>query len=189
VKIEALGISGAWECYPVGHADERGLFLELYSREALRAHTGLDWEVHQISLSVSRKGVVRGMHGVRRPPGQGKFVTCASGEVLDVVVDLRPESPHFLSFAAVTLSGTNRRGIIAEEGLGHGFQVLSGEAVMLYATTQRYDPECEYVVDAFDPALGLPWQPMRPIMSQRDANALTVSSLLDQADCPLILRA
>lgn len=129
---------------------------------------------------------MRGIHAATRPPGQAKYVMCVSGEILDVVVDLRPESPTFGRWDSAVLSEENRSALFISEGLGHGFCVTSDSATLLYATSTPYDPSQEYSVNPTDPELGLPW----PIdgemsISERDLNAPSLHDLLQLPDSPL----
>ena len=106
---------------PDRHADARGELLEWFRPDELEAALGRDVPVRQANLSVSRRGVLRGIHVSDVPPGQGKVVTCVAGAVVDVVVDLRVGSPTFGQHEAITLDADTRRAIWVPEGVGHGF--------------------------------------------------------------------
>jgi dTDP-4-dehydrorhamnose 3,5-epimerase len=157
MDIEAFGISGAWVCTPRSHADDRGLFLEWFRGDVLAAETGRRFDVVQANHSVSRRGVVRGIHFADVPPGQAKYVYCPRGAVLDVVVDLRVGSPTYGEHRAVRLDDTDRRGLFIAEGLGHGFCALTDEVDVTYLLSTTYDPAAEHGVDPLDPELSLPW--------------------------------
>ena len=101
---EALDIDGAWVYTPRIHADGRGSFLEWFQGGDFQSRTGYRLEVAQANCSVSRRGVIRGIHFADVPPGQAKYVTCVSGTVIDVVVDLRAGSPSFGRWAAVSVT-------------------------------------------------------------------------------------
>jgi dTDP-4-dehydrorhamnose 3,5-epimerase len=90
MRFRNTGIAGAWVFTPTQHADDRGVFLESFTAEALRAATGRDLALAQLNVSVSRRGVLRGIHAALTPPGQAKYVQCLAGRILDVVVDLTP---------------------------------------------------------------------------------------------------
>src|ERR1022692_3423939 len=101
--MKALGIEGAWVFTPRVHLDNRGAFLEAFRGADFDAALGYRLEVAQVNCSVSRRGVIRGIHYADVPPGQAKYVTCVAGAVLDVVVDLRVGSPTYAAWAAIQL--------------------------------------------------------------------------------------
>lgn len=172
MKHRKLGISGAWEFLPTLHHDSRGLFLENYTSRVLEEVTGRTFSLSQLNVSVSRRGVIRGIHASTPPPGQAKYIMCLVGRILDVVVDLRSESPTFGQWEAITLDDTARKAVFISEGLGHGFQVLSDSATVVYATSTPYDPNREFSVNPFDRDLALPWiSPLEPTLSNRDLDA------------------
>lgn len=173
-----LRIEGAWEFRPTVHSDSRGSFCEAFSAEAFVSVTGRSLGLAQINVSASREGVVRGIHSSHGSPGQAKYITCSAGRILDVVVDLRPESPTFGAWDAVTLDSEDRAAVFVSEGLGHGFWVLSQRAEVTYVTTSPYDPAAEFAVNPLDPDLKLPWQEAEGlILSDRDRNAPTLFEL------------
>jgi dTDP-4-dehydrorhamnose 3,5-epimerase len=154
------------------HEDERGALVETWRRDrhqALGVAAGLEFV--QDNLSSSRGGVVRGLHyQVSRP--QGKLVHVVRGEIFDVVVDLRPGSPAFATWAGFVLSAENRRQLWIPPGCAHGFQALSEVADVAYKLTAAYDPLDERVVRWDDPDLAIAW-PRRAdaVVSPRDAAA------------------
>src|SRR5271163_3196150 len=137
---EALDIDGAWVYTPRIHADGRGSFLEWFQGGDFESRAGYRLEVAQANCSVSRRGVIRGIHFASVPPGQAKYVTCVSGVVLDVVVDVRVGSPSYGRWEAVRLDDTSRRAVFACEGLGHAFTALSDEATVIYLCSTPYSP-------------------------------------------------
>lgn len=178
--MEALGIEGAWAFTPRVHADNRGAFLEAFRGADFGAALGYRLEVAQVNCSVSRRGVIRGIHYADVPPGQAKYVTCVAGAIVDVVVDLRAGSPGFGTWEAVRLDDESRRAVFLAEGLGHGFQVLSESATVLYLCSTPYAAGREHGVNPLDPALGIGWQlgsGDAPVLSDKDAEA----PLLDEA--------
>ena len=164
-------LPGAWVFTPVQHGDARGLFLEWYKAGVLERVTGRRFDLAQANHSVSSAGVVRGIHFAEVPPGQAKWVYCAQGALLDVVVDLRVGSPTFGAVATVVLDDVDRRAVFVSEGLGHGFVARSETASLVYLVNAPYTPEREHTVDPFDPALGIDWGVERPVLSERDAAA------------------
>ena len=157
MRFRTAGIEGAWVFTPVQHHDDRGTFLESYTASALQEATGRNLDLAQLNVSVSRRGVVRGIHAAHVPPGQAKYVQCLSGHILDVIVDIRPESPTFGQYAAVELDDRDREAVFISEGLGHAFCVLSASATVAYVTSTPYDPDQEFGIDPLDPDLALPW--------------------------------
>jgi len=189
VQIRPLSIPGALEITPKQHGDSRGLFLEWYRADQLDEVIGHRFGLAQVNLSVSARGVVRGIHFASVPPGQAKYVTCVSGRVLDVVVDMRIGSPTFGTWQGVVLDDLDRRAVYVAEGLGHGFCALSDRATVTYLCSTPYDPEREHAVRAFDAELGIDWRSADVTTSDRDAQAPSLAQarregiLPDYADC------
>lgn len=169
--MRPLSIAGAWEVTPVQHGDPRGLFLELYRADLLAAEVGHPLRLAQWNLSVSARGVVRGIHFADVPPGQAKYVTCMRGAVLDVVVDVRVGSPTFGRWEAVRLDDVDRRAAYVAEGLGHGFCALTDGATLAYLCSEGYRPAAEHTVHPMDPDLDIRWPVGSPVLSARDAAA------------------
>jgi dTDP-4-dehydrorhamnose 3,5-epimerase len=138
----------------------------------MQAGAGRGLEVAQANCAVSHRGAIRGIHVSDVPPGQAKYVTCVSGAVLDVVVDLRVGSPGYGRWASVPLNAETRCAVFISEGLGHAFITLSDEATVLYLCSTPYAPAREHGVHPLDPALGIDWSyDGQPILSDKDAAA------------------
>jgi dTDP-4-dehydrorhamnose 3,5-epimerase len=174
MKIEPLSIAGAWEMTPTQHGDPRGLFLEWYRMDHLAAEVGHPLRLAQANLSVSARGVVRGIHFADVPPGQAKYVTCVRGAVLDVVVDVRVGSATFGQWEGVRLDDADRRAVYLSEGLGHGFCALTDDATLAYLCSDTYQPQREHAIHPLDPALGIDWPVEVPQLSERDAAGPTL---------------
>ena len=176
MDIAALDIDGAWSVTPRRHGDERGVFLEWFRADRLAETIGRRFDVVQANHSVSRRGVIRGVHFADVPPGQAKYVYCPRGAILDVVVDLRTGSPTYGEHRALRLDDTDRRGLLIAEGLGHAFCALTDTADVTYLLSTTYDPAVEHGVDPLDPALGLPWPADTgpPQLSDKDRAAPTL---------------
>ncbi|MGV9455494.1 dTDP-4-dehydrorhamnose 3,5-epimerase [Streptomyces sp. NPDC003635] len=188
--MRALGIDGAWVLEPKVFPDDRGSFHEWYRGAEFREATGYDLTLAQANCSVSRRGVVRGVHFSDVPPGQAKYVTCVRGAVLDVVVDLRTGSPAFGHWEAVRLDEETRHAVFLAEGLGHAFMALTDDATVVYLCSTGYAPDREHGVNPLDPELGLPWpEGVAPVVSPKDAEAPTLAEaqatglLPSYADC------
>ncbi|HUK71970.1 MAG TPA: dTDP-4-dehydrorhamnose 3,5-epimerase [Streptosporangiaceae bacterium] len=170
--MDSLGIDGAWVVTPRIHHDDRGSFLEWFRGDDFSDAVGYRFGLAQANCSVSRRGVLRGIHFADVPPGQAKYVTCLSGVVLDVVVDLRVGSPGYGRWEAVRLDDETRHVLFVSEGLGHGFMALSAEATVVYLCSTPYAPGREHGVHPLDPALGIAWpSDVEPVLSEKDATA------------------
>jgi len=165
-------MDGAWIISPEVHLDDRGSFMELFSSRKISRYLGREVSIAQVNMSTSRSGVVRGIHTRVRHSGEAKMVSCLSGEIFDVAVDLRSESPTFGQWRGVWLSESASRLVLLEEGFGHAFYVASGEAVVVYGTSRTYDPSCEISIHPMDPDIGIEWPiAAKHILSPRDATA------------------
>jgi len=150
-------------------SDERGRFFELWREE--RFHEVAKGAIFvQDNVSVSRRGVVRGLH-FQNPGAQGKLVSVLSGAAWDVAVDVRLGSPTFGHWVAEELSATNGRQLWIPPGFAHGFQALMDETVFHYKVTAPYAPDCERTVRYDDPSLGIPWPLPAVSVAARDAAA------------------
>ncbi len=175
MKIRPLTIAGAWEITPVQHGDPRGLFMEWYRFDHLEPVLGHPLRLAQANMSISARGVVRGLHFADVPPGQAKYVTCVRGAVLDVIVDIRVGSPTFGQWEGVRLDDVDRRAVYLAEGLGHGFCALTDEATLTYLCSEPYNPTGEHGVHPLDPQLAIAWPADEPQLSARDAAAPTLA--------------
>jgi dTDP-4-dehydrorhamnose 3,5-epimerase len=170
--MESLDIEGAWMFRPRIYQDARGGFLEWFRAVEVTENIGHAMTVAQANCSVSRCGVIRGIHFADVPPGQAKYVTCVSGAVLDAVVDLRVGSPTFAQWQAVKLDDQRRLALYLSEGLGHAFMALTEEATVLYLCSTPYDPAREHGVHPLDPGIGIDWAiGQEPILSPKDGAA------------------
>ncbi len=152
--------------------DERGFFFESFNERTWKEATGLDLRFVQDNHSRSANGVLRGLHYQVKFP-QGKLVRVISGEVFDVVVDIRKSSPSFSRWEGVYLSAQNRRQLWIPEGFAHGFLVVSESAEFLYKTTDYYAPEYERCIIWNDPDLDIAW-PLKkdPLLSAKDVKGV-----------------
>jgi len=152
--------------------DERGFFFESFNERTWKEATGLDLRFVQDNHSRSANGVLRGLHYQVKFP-QGKLVRVISGEVFDVVVDIRKSSPSFSRWEGVYLSAQNRRQLWIPEGFAHGFLVVSESAEFLYKTTDYYAPEYERCIIWNDPDLDIAW-PLKkdPVLSAKDVKGV-----------------
>ncbi|MDO0926657.1 dTDP-4-dehydrorhamnose 3,5-epimerase [Streptomyces sp. TG1A-8] len=181
MEIHRTSVPHAYLLVPKVIEDERGCFYEAFRHDVLGEAIGRPMVPVQSNYSVSRRGTLRGLHGVLLPPGQAKVVTCVRGEVLDVVVDIRPGSPAYLRHTAHRLSAANGRAVFAAEGLGHAFLALTDDACVNYLCSTTFVPGTQLDLDALDPELGLPWREesraggFELLRSPKDRDAPTVA--------------
>ena len=154
---------------PVVHGDERGFMVESFRAEAW-AELGVDTPFVQHNHSRSARGTLRGIH-FQTHPGQAKLVRCARGEILDVAVDLRRDSPTYGQWEAQVLDDVVHRQLFVPVGFGHGFAVLSEVADVCYQVSSPYDPATEMGIAWDDPDVGVDWRVAEPLLSERDKTA------------------
>ncbi len=182
MKITACRISDVLLMEPRVFGDERGFFFESFNQRAFNQATGLNLDFVQDNHSRSARNVLRGLHYQVNQP-QGKLVRVVAGEVFDVAVDIRRNSPTFGKWAGELLSAANKRQLWVPPGLAHGFLVLSDSAEFLYKTTDYYAPEHERCIAWNDPTLAIDWPIIdgAPLLSDKDAagRALLAADLFD----------
>jgi len=177
VQLRPLDVAGAFEISPVHWNDSRGSFLEWYRFDILEQAAGRSLSLRQANTSVSKRGVVRGIHFADTPPGQAKYVTVPHGAIIDYAVDLRVGSPTFGATAAVRLDDVERKAVFLSEGLGHAFVALSDDTVVSYLVSSTYAPEIEHGISPFDPEIALvfPAEAGEIIVSDKDRDAPTLA--------------
>lgn len=157
--------------------DPRGFFVETYHAEKYRAG-GITGPFLQDNHSKSVRGTLRGLHlQLKRP--QGKLIRVIEGEIYDVAVDVRRHSPSFGSWVGVTLSAANFRQCYVPPGFAHGFCVMSEDAQVEYKCTDLYDPASEIGIAWNDPAIGIIWPVVEPLLSERDRRHPHLSAHID----------
>lgn len=164
-------IAGLYEIELMCYGDQRGFFMETYNQKDF-SDAGLNSIFVQDNHSKSKKGVLRGLHFQIQHP-QGKLVRVIQGEVFDVAVDLRKNSPTYKQWYGVILSADNKKQFYVPEGFAHGFLVLSDEAEFVYKCTDFYNPQDESGLPWNDPAIGIQWPLERVdeiILSEKDKN-------------------
>lgn len=158
---------------PSVFGDERGFFMETWNQKSFEELvTGKPTQFVQDNHSKSKKGILRGLH-YQTANTQGKLVRVVSGEVFDVAVDIRKDSPTFGEWVGEYLSADNKRQLWVPEGFAHGFYVTSNEAEFVYKCTDFYNQNCERSIKWDDESLNIDW-PLceKPILSEKDSNAL-----------------
>ena len=178
IKVTHCDIEGLCVIEPQVFGDERGYFLETYNKKEFE-DKGLTMDFVQDNQSMSKRGVLRGLHFQKEHP-QGKLVRVLSGEVFDVAVDIRKGSGTFGKWFGVVLSDTNQKQFYVPEGFAHGFLVLSETAVFAYKCTDFYHPEDEGGICYNDPEIGIEWpipDDMEILLSDKDKVHGTLNSL------------
>lgn len=184
VLIRPLAVDGAFEVVPRQFDDSRGTFFEWFKATSFTAALGHGLELQQANASVSAAGVLRGVHFADVPPGQAKYVTCLTGSVFDVAVDVRLGSPTFGRWDAVLLDDVDRRAVYLSEGLGHAFLSLQDNSTVVYFCSTGYAPKREHAVNPLDPALSIDWP-----NTSRDGSELTLRLSDKDAAAPTLDQA
>jgi dTDP-4-dehydrorhamnose 3,5-epimerase len=169
MQISPTALPGVVVIEPKAFGDARGFFMETWNARRY-AEAGLPGAFVQDNLSRSARGVLRGLH-FQNPHAQGKLAYVLEGEVFDVAVDIRADSPTRGRWVGATLSAENRRQIWIPPGFAHGFCVLSEHALFAYKCTDYYCADCDGSVLWNDPDLGIEWPIEAPVLSAKDAAA------------------
>ena len=180
MKLIETALDGVVIIVPSIYGDERGYFYESFNSRDFAKIVGRDVAFVQDNESLSREGVIRGLHYQLPPHAQSKLVRVVRGAILDVVVDIRRGSPTFGRYVAVELSADNHHQLFIPRGFAHGFKVVEGEALLQYKCDNYYAPECEGSIRWDDPTLAIDWQmdSTEAVVSARDRGA----RLLEECD-------
>ncbi|GAA3025626.1 dTDP-4-dehydrorhamnose 3,5-epimerase family protein [Streptosporangium longisporum] len=186
MRHRELAVAGAFVFDPEVRSDPSGSFASPYQESAFAAATGRPlFPVVQTGRNVSRRGVVRGVHYTLTPPGTARYVFCAGGRALDMVVDLRVGSPTFGRWEAVELTAGNGRAVYLPPGTGHAFAALEDDTVMCSLLSAEYREEDDLTLSVLDEDLALPLPGGRPpALSERDAAAPTLAEAAAQGLLP-----
>lgn len=179
MKIEKTPLKDCYLIKPAIFEDQRGIFLETYHRKRLAENTGIDNDFVQDNQSVSRYGVLRGLHYQTGEFAQTKIVRVIYGKVLDVVVDLRPDSPTFKQTYSVILDDENLHQLYVPRGFAHGFLTLSEKSVFAYKCDHYYQPGSEAGIIFNDPDLNIDWDfpEAEMIISEKDRKQPTLKEV------------
>lgn len=167
MKVTETKLPGVLIFEPDVFSDKRGFFLETWHRMHYE-NTGVKGPFVQDNVSLSEKGILRGLH-YQYPQSQGKLVQVISGSVVDVAVDIRAGSPTFGYWISVVLSGENHKQVYIPPGFAHGYCVKSETAIFLYKCTDFYNPETEHGIIWNDPDLNIDWPVNEPVLSTKDS--------------------
>jgi dTDP-4-dehydrorhamnose 3,5-epimerase len=155
MPFKEMKIQGAFVHTPVRHEDNRGHFEEQFKLSLLEKELGRSFPVRQVNQSLSQKGVIRGIHLTESKEGQAKYISCTSGAIWDVVVDLRKDSPTYGQWDAEVISAKNGKSVFLPEGLGHAFMALEDNTVANYLCTTEFNPEADKTINPFDQQLAI----------------------------------
>ncbi len=171
MKVTKTEISGLLVVQPDVFADSRGFFFESYNKKKYE-EAGIPNDFVQDNISKSRKGTVRGLHYQVEDKAQGKLCQVIEGEVLDVAVDIRFNSPTFGKYFSLILNSETKSQLWIPAGFAHGFSVLSDEAIFSYKCTNYYSKVHERAILFNDPYLKIDWKVEQPIVSEKDLSAI-----------------
>jgi dTDP-4-dehydrorhamnose 3,5-epimerase len=157
MNLKPLDIDGAWLAESPVWSDERGFFREWFKSEDVKAATGRDFGIEQANISISSAGTLRGIHYSIAPQGQAKWITCVSGLIQDVIVDIRPDSKTFGQWVDVELKGDSGQAVFISEGLGHGFLALEDNTAVAYLVSTPFSPTDEFEINPLDASIGIKW--------------------------------
>jgi len=180
MEIIKTSIEGVLIIEPKVFGDERGFFVETYNKDRYR-EVGIDLDFVQDNLSMSMKGVLRGLHFQNEPFAQGKLVQVIKGRVLDVAVDIRKDSPTFGQYVSIELSGENKKQFWVAPGMAHGFLALEDGTIFSYKCTNLYNPASEGGLMWNDKDINIDWKLEEngieePIISEKDTKNMTLAS-------------
>ncbi len=171
MNVTRLAIPDVVLIEPQVFFDDRGFFFESFNEEKFAKATGISIHFAQDNHSESVKDVLRGLHYQVPPMAQGKLVRVIEGEIFDVAVDIRKDSPTFGKYVSEILSAENKKQLWIPEGFAHGFLTLSAKAQVLYKTTRIYSKMHERSICWNDKSLGILWPNRAPLLSDKDAVA------------------
>jgi dTDP-4-dehydrorhamnose 3,5-epimerase len=186
MELTPLGIEGAWLAESPVWKDDRGFFREWFKAEDVKSLTGRNFGIEQANISLSSKGTIRGIHYSIAPRGQAKLITCVSGSIQDVTVDIRPDSKTFGQWVDVELKSDSGKAVFISEGLGHGFLALEDNTAVAYLVSTPFSPTDEYEINPLDQEIGISWKinAVNLKISDKDKSAPTLAQRLVEGKLP-----
>ncbi|RDE06291.1 dTDP-4-dehydrorhamnose 3,5-epimerase [Sphingomonas aracearum] len=179
MEFEQTRLTDAFVIRPVERRDERGFFARTMCLDEM-AGAGIDVRFVQQNMSVSnRLGTIRGMHFQQAPFQEAKLIRCLRGAIVDIIVDLRPDSPSYMQWQAFVLDDDNRQGLFVPPGFAHGFQTLTDDVEVTYLVSAPYSPAHEAGLRFDDPALEIDWPLPPSAVSDKDRAWPLLSERLD----------
>lgn len=176
MPYQETDIEGVWLFQPKIFEDDRGHFFESFRPDKTFEATGFQFDVQQVNTSLSKRGVIRGIHFKKYPPGQAKFVSVNRGKILDVAIDLRRSSETFGRWQAFELSPDNNHCLLLGYGIGHAFLSLEDNTKVTYLCDSVFQPEIEFGINPLDAGivwedLADPWGVSEFLVSDKDREA------------------
>jgi dTDP-4-dehydrorhamnose 3,5-epimerase len=186
MKITPLEIEGVWLAESPVWSDDRGFFREWFKSEEIKNATGRDFGIEQANISLSSAGTLRGIHYSIAPQGQAKWITCVSGSIKDVIVDIRSDSTTFGKWIEVELNSDSGKAVFISEGLGHGFLALQDNTAVAYLVSSPFSPTDEFEINPLDEKIGINWgMNLNDLkISEKDKNAPTLAERLTEGKLP-----
>ena len=178
--VELSHIPGVKTCWSGRFSDERGAFINFLGESSKDNAEILIFETVAVSIN-TLKGTVRGIHIQKKPHAQQKLVRCIKGTIYDVVLDLRANSPTYLSWGTIYLTEQDEFALYLPEGVAHGFQSITDDAIIIYGINGKYDSNSELHINPNDKDLAIPWPLAISMMSQADYNGAAISELLQNS--------
>jgi dTDP-4-dehydrorhamnose 3,5-epimerase len=173
MTIEETKLKGVYLINNFNSIDDRGLFVKTFNKNLFKENK-INLEIRETYYSVSKKGVIRGMHFQLPPRDHEKLVFVPKGEIIDVVIDLRKNSSTYKKHISVKLSAENKKSIFIPKGLAHGFKSLKDDTITVYNVTTEYNSESDNGI-SFD-SFGFDWEIVDPIVSTRDKSFETLNN-------------
>lgn len=186
MKITPLDIQGVWLAESPLWNDERGFFREWFKSEDIKYATGRDFGIEQANISLSSAGTLRGIHYSISARGQAKIITCVTGSIKDVIVDIRPDSENFGKWIEVDLKCDSGKVVIISESLGHGFLALEDNTTIAYLVSTPFSPIDEFGIYPLDEKIGINWglELSELKISEKDKGAPTLDEQLRNGKLP-----
>lgn len=186
MNLIGLGIEGAWLADSPVWGDDRGFFREWFKAGDVKSATGRDFGVEQANISLSSAGTLRGIHYSIAPRSQAKWITCVSGSIQDVIVDIRPGSKTFGQWVDIELQGDSGKAVLISGGLGHGFLARVENTTVAYLVSAPFSPIDEFEINPLDVSIGIKWgiDLSELKISDKDKNAPTLAERLAQGKLP-----
>jgi len=187
MELTPLSIEGAWLAESPVWSDERGFFREWFKSEDVKAATGREFGIEQANISLSSAGTLRGIHYSIASRGQAKWITCVSGSIQDVIVDIRPKSKTFGKWVDVELKGDSGKAVLISEGLGHSFLALEDNTAVAYLVSTPFSPTDEFEINPLDEKIGIKWGMDLSALkiSEKDKIAPTLAERLAEGKLPI----
>lgn len=187
MKITPLGIEGVWVAESPIWSDDRGFFREWFKTADIEEATGRSFGIEQANISHSSKGTLRGIHYSIAPRGQAKWITCVSGAIKDIIVDIRPDSSTFGQWVEVELRGNSGKAVFISEGLGHAFIALEDNTTVAYLVSTPFSLTHEFEINPLDEKIAVNWgiQLSELKISDKDKKAPTLEERLVEGKLPI----